>query len=234
MGLTGGADYNKLAQNRFIRLTGQGGSVTVASTCTSDVDLYVYRDGIEVVSAASVDGNEQVTFNAVSGTIYIINVQGFDSAPGDYAAIITSHHDARRRGAGDGRNTMRSLAFALISILLLPACATDAVQRPGTEATQPPQEGAPPAAPEDPDSERTAKTAAPVDIDAEVGAGAAALRVGFRADATDVTVKVWGTNGLVVQGNATPVASRSFSRDSRSIFRCRSLRRTPDRALRSR
>jgi hypothetical protein len=88
LAMTGGADYNMLAQNRFIRLTGTGGQVTVTSTCTSDVDLYVTRSGVDVASATSISGDEQVTFNTTSGTIYVINVEGFERSSQSYTAVI--------------------------------------------------------------------------------------------------------------------------------------------------
>jgi hypothetical protein len=56
----------------------------------------------------------------------------------------------------------------------------------------------------------TAKPGAPVEIAAQPGAGAAAVEVRFRADASDVSVEVWGADGLSVQGDARPIAGRSF------------------------
>ena len=86
--MVGGTGYNSLAQNRFIRLSGTGGTVTITSTCTSDVDLYVSRDGVEVANGSSLSGDEEVSFNAASGTTYIVNVQGYENAPIDYTAVI--------------------------------------------------------------------------------------------------------------------------------------------------
>jgi hypothetical protein len=125
---------------------------------------------------------------------------------------------------------MRALAIGLI--LLLPACATDAVQRPGSEATPPeapveaqpggekestsaPVSGSASEGAANADSRPTSKTAAAVDIEAQLGSASGSLRIGFRAAATDVTVKVWGVDGLVVQGDATPIAGRSFARDEK-------------------
>lgn len=86
--MSGGTGFNSLAQNRFIRLSGTGGTVTITSTCTSDVDLYVSREGVEVANASSLSGDEEVSFNAASGTTYIVNVQGYENASIDYTAVI--------------------------------------------------------------------------------------------------------------------------------------------------
>lgn len=88
LAMTGGTDPNKLAQNRFIKVTGAGGQISVSSTCASDVDLYVYRSGVFIASGATLSGDEQVTFSAASGTTYVINVQGYENAQMDYTAVI--------------------------------------------------------------------------------------------------------------------------------------------------
>ena len=49
-----------------------------------------------------------------------------------------------------------------------------------------------------PEGRRTAKPSAPVVIDGKLDATNATLAVGFVVDATDVTIDVWGVDGLTV------------------------------------
>jgi hypothetical protein len=124
---------------------------------------------------------------------------------------------------------MKRLALVLVGITWLAACGTDATQSgvgpiaadgPARGAVEAPAAAAPiePAAQVGaaaPAEERggagDAKTGAPVDIAAQVGADAASVRIAFRSAATDVTVKVWGADGLVVKSDATPIAGRAFA-----------------------
>jgi hypothetical protein len=86
--LTGGLDSALLGQNRFLRFTGNGASMTVTTTCVDDVDIYVYQRGVEVGSAATMGGNESVKFSTKSGDEYVINVQGFGQSNGPYDVIV--------------------------------------------------------------------------------------------------------------------------------------------------
>ncbi len=86
--LTGGLDSALLGQNRFLRFTGTGASVNVATTCFEDVDIYVYQRGVEVGSAATTGGNESVKFSTKSGDEYVINVQGYGPSNGPYEVIV--------------------------------------------------------------------------------------------------------------------------------------------------
>lgn len=68
-----------------------------------------------------------------------------------------------------------------------------------------------------PEGTRTAKPSAPVVIDGRVEAANATIDVGFVVDATDVTIEVWGVDGLTVSNTTITrggqaVASTRFSR----------------------
>ncbi len=58
----------------------------------------------------------------------------------------------------------------------------------------------------------TDKPSAPVKITATLAATSAAVEIVFGEDASDVTVDVWGVDGLVVTSAATPIAGRAFAR----------------------
>lgn len=145
LGLTGGGDYNALGQNRYVRVTGAGGPVTVRSSCPQDVDLYVYHRGEVIQLASTSSGDEELSFPAEAGESYVINVEGYGLVAGQYAVTLD-------------------------------------VQ----------------------------KTGAPVAITAAPGPTGAQAAVVFRADAADVSISVWGADGLEIEGSQRPVAGRSF------------------------
>jgi hypothetical protein len=87
--LVGGIDWALLGQNRFLRFTGNGASVTVSTSSVDDVDLYVYRRGKEVASSVTTTGNESAKFTTTSGDEYVINVQGFGEFSGPYDVVVT-------------------------------------------------------------------------------------------------------------------------------------------------
>lgn len=58
-------------------------------------------------------------------------------------------------------------------------------------------------------SEQTAKPGAPVEMTAKFRTGGADLDIVFAADATNVTIKVWGVDGLTITKGATPVSAPS-------------------------
>ncbi|EYF01236.1 Hypothetical protein CAP_8489 [Chondromyces apiculatus DSM 436] len=86
--LVGGADYNALAQNRYVRLNATGPSLTVRSSATQDVDLLVYQRGDLLAFAVTADGNELVTVATQPGETYVINVQGYGMNPGTYPVSL--------------------------------------------------------------------------------------------------------------------------------------------------
>ena len=62
------------------------------------------------------------------------------------------------------------------------------------------------------------KPAAPVAITAEVSGRAARVTVTFEADAADVQVGVHGNDGLVVEGNLSPVQGQKFAKGESTTF----------------
>jgi hypothetical protein len=102
------------------------------------------------------------------------------------------------------------------------AAVTDsrpAPERPAVMDSQPAAAGEKEAAPgggaeeaaEKP-SDKTAKPSAPVQVAGRIRPGAADLEVVFGSDATDVSVKVWGTDGLKVKSAPEPVSGASVSK----------------------
>jgi len=89
---TGGASENKLTQNRYFRIAGDGQPITVESTCASDVDLFVYKLGTSVAEAKSQSGDEMLTFATTVGQTYVLVVQGFETKAIAYSADITFTH----------------------------------------------------------------------------------------------------------------------------------------------
>ncbi|MDI1444608.1 hypothetical protein [Polyangium sp. 6x1] len=59
---------------------------------------------------------------------------------------------------------------------------------------------------------RTKKPGAPVKVEGRLSTSNALLTVDFEQDATDVTVEVWGVDGLVVTSAKEPVQNRRFGR----------------------
>lgn len=86
--LMGGLDWALLGQNRFLRFTGNGASVTVSTSSVDDVDLYIYKRGKEAASSVTTSGDESVKFTTTSGEEYIINVQGFGEFSGTYDVVV--------------------------------------------------------------------------------------------------------------------------------------------------
>jgi hypothetical protein len=56
------------------------------------------------------------------------------------------------------------------------------------------------------------KPGAPVSVEGHLDGGTAKVDLAFDADGSDVTVEVWGTDGLVVTSTPTPVAGRAVNR----------------------
>lgn len=86
--LNGGYDFNKLAQNRYVAFEGDGTTVTVSSTCSHDIDLYVFREGNYVAWENTDSGDESLQFRTNSGETYVLNVMGFYDKDADYDATI--------------------------------------------------------------------------------------------------------------------------------------------------
>jgi len=101
----------------------------------------------------------------------------------------------------------------LISCLVLAACGT--VEKPdpghgGEEATSA-------ATNTDASGEhRTEKPGAPVKIEGSLSGSNAAISVMFEADASDVSVEVWGVDGLVVTSAKQPLQGARFARGDKA------------------
>jgi hypothetical protein len=90
--LVGGLEFNKLGQNRYFRIIGDGQPVTVTSSCPFDVDLWAYAAGVEQASSYTESGNETITFSTVKDRVYVVNVQGFYDVSTTYTADIEIRH----------------------------------------------------------------------------------------------------------------------------------------------
>lgn len=111
---------------------------------------------------------------------------------------------------------MKTLVIAGIMLGALAGCGTEQGRAAGPEAgagAEAPaaaRAGAEANAGTEKGGRATVKPGAPVDIAAEVGARGAHVEIAFRADAGDVSVEVWGADGLAVEGGGQPVSGRSF------------------------
>ena len=85
----GGYDSNKWQQNQYFIGTGNGGPITIKTTCAQDVDIKVFRSGTLVASAATNSGNETVSFNSLAGVKYVVVITGFGATAGPYNVGIT-------------------------------------------------------------------------------------------------------------------------------------------------
>lgn len=63
---------------------------------------------------------------------------------------------------------------------------------------------------------RTQKPGAPVKVEGRLAGSSAVLMVAFEEAASDVTVEVWGVDGLVVTSAKEPVQNRQFSRGDKA------------------
>lgn len=85
----GGYAYNKWQQNQYWVVTGTGGQITVKTTCTQDVDIFVFRSGTRVVTAETTSGNETASFASQAGVKYVVVVTGFGTTAGSYSVGVT-------------------------------------------------------------------------------------------------------------------------------------------------
>ena len=108
----------------------------------------------------------------------------------------------------------------MVVLLAAAACGTDATRPPAPPASAggssevasiEPKTAAPStvAAEGRGPSEPTAKPSAPVNVTATLKPGAADLEVVFGADGSNITIEVWGVDGLKLTGGATPVSASS-------------------------
>lgn len=87
--LVGGFAYNRLEQNRYIKIVGDGQLVAVESMCLADIDLAVYHLGERIADAFTGSGDEYLEFETIQDETYVLVVQGANQDPGAYAATIT-------------------------------------------------------------------------------------------------------------------------------------------------
>ncbi|MDI1451996.1 hypothetical protein [Polyangium sp. 6x1] len=114
--------------------------------------------------------------------------------------------------------------FGIVGMVVLlgaAACGTDATRPPAPPASaggsSEAASGEPQAAtPGTAAAEPTAKPSAPVNVTATLKAGAADLDVVFGADGSNITIEVWGVDGLKLQGGASPV-SQPAVRNGQSV-----------------
>ncbi|HVJ90427.1 MAG TPA: carboxypeptidase-like regulatory domain-containing protein, partial [Labilithrix sp.] len=90
--LTGDAESNRLSQNVYVRIEGDGMAITVTSTSPSDVDLSLFNAGVLVTSDGNASGEESLTFDSEAGTFYVLSVRGYNTMPVSYGADITISH----------------------------------------------------------------------------------------------------------------------------------------------
>ncbi|HVJ90426.1 MAG TPA: hypothetical protein VM580_11540 [Labilithrix sp.] len=115
----------------------------------------------------------------------------------------------------------------MVVLLAAAACGTDGARPPAPPvsaggsseaASSEPQAAAPgPSATEKAGlSEPTAKPSAPVNVTATLATGAADLDVVFGADGSNITIEVWGVDGLKLKEGASPVSKPSV-RNGQSV-----------------
>ncbi|RMF13310.1 MAG: hypothetical protein D6761_11370 [Candidatus Dadabacteria bacterium] len=81
-------DVNKLGQNRLGRFLGDGSRRTVTVSSTSDVDLFVHRNGQLLGAGLGLTGSESVDIDTISGVWYTVNVRGYRTTSGSYSATL--------------------------------------------------------------------------------------------------------------------------------------------------
>jgi len=87
-----GERSNKLAQNRYFRIDGDGQPVSITATSVGDVAIHVFHVGTIVAEDQNPAGDEFVMFDTAAGETYILVVQGFDEQAMSYSADITVTH----------------------------------------------------------------------------------------------------------------------------------------------
>ena len=112
----------------------------------------------------------------------------------------------------------------MVVLLAAAACGTDGARPPAPPvsaggssdaASSEPRAAAPGTEKAGP-SEPTAKPSAPVNVTATLATGAADLDVVFGADGSNITIEVWGVDGLKLKEGASPVSKPSV-RNGQSV-----------------
>ena len=89
--LSGTGESNQLSRNVYYLMVGDGMPVTVKSTCSYDVDLKIYHYGDIAAKATTTSGNETLTFDTVSGEVYVLTIHG-DDTTSSYSADVSITH----------------------------------------------------------------------------------------------------------------------------------------------
>lgn len=87
-----GGYFNRLGQNRYFRIVGDGDPITVESTSTEDIDLSLFLAGVMIEFAGTDGGEEILTFDSVAGKTYVLTVQGLGEVEAPYSAAISVDH----------------------------------------------------------------------------------------------------------------------------------------------
>jgi hypothetical protein len=86
--LDGRFDWNMQQQNRYLRFTATGASVTVSASSAYDVDLEAYREGVLLASDWSTGTTPILHFATTPGEVYLVLLNGWGDVTGTYAATV--------------------------------------------------------------------------------------------------------------------------------------------------
>ncbi len=86
--LLGGLEYNKLGQNRYVKIQGDGSIIRITVYADEEVDIYVQHRGAYIAWSNRSGGNEAADFRSEEGEIYILNVIGYSDVPQTYTATV--------------------------------------------------------------------------------------------------------------------------------------------------
>ena len=103
-------------------------------------------------------------------------------------------------------------ALFLVACMVMAACGTVEPREPEPETPETPNADA---KADEGGATRTQKPGAPVKVEGKLSGSSAALSIDFGETATDVTVEVWGVDGLVVTSEKAPIKDRRVSRGDR-------------------
>lgn len=107
------------------------------------------------------------------------------------------------------RNNVKHALFLLLAGVVIAACGTVDRKEPDHGGPEAPLAEAKAG---EGGEKRTQKPGAPVKVEGRLAASSALLSVDFEEAASDVTVEVWGVDGLVVTSAKEPVQGRRFGK----------------------
>ncbi len=85
---TGGLEYNKLGQNRYVTFVGDGSVIQIRTTCDEEIGVYVQLRGDYVAWTNAAGGDEYTALRSTLGEIYVLNVMGESERPVTYTATV--------------------------------------------------------------------------------------------------------------------------------------------------